>query len=89
MHRTTPKRQIQHRPRPRRQTHILQLPHPNQLQRKSRLRHQPRLKPARRPHKPHLGPMRIPQLPRNRQRRNHMPAGPTARNQNPQSAFAI
>ena len=86
-HRITPSGRSSHRPQPRRQAHILQLPRPHQLQRKPRLRHQLRLKPPRRPHKPHLGPMRIAQLPRNRQRRNHMPAGPPTRNQNPQRAL--
>ena len=73
----------------RRQAHILQLPNPNQLQRKTSLRHQPSLQPPRRPHKPHLGPMRIPQLPRNRQRRNHMPTGSPTSNQNPQRRLAF
>ena len=77
-------RQIEHRPQPRRQAHILQLPRPHQLQPESGLGNQPRLQPPRRAHKPDLGAMPIAQFPRNRQRRNHMPAGSPARNQNSQ-----
>ncbi len=83
-----PQRQIERRPQPRSEAHILQLPRPHQLQPEPGLRNQLRLQPARRPDKPHLGAMRIAQLPRNRQRRNHMPAGPSTGNQNPQRAHA-
>jgi hypothetical protein len=81
-HSTTPSGRS-HRPQPRRQAHILQLPRPHQLQPNpasgtSRVS-SPRAVPTNRT----SAPCAVAQLPRNRQRRNHMPAGPPARNQNP------
>ncbi len=76
-------RQIGHRAQPRRQAYILQLSRPHQFQPKPRLGHQPRLQPARRTHKAHISSMLVAQLAPNRQRRNHVPTGPTPGDHHP------
>src|SRR5208337_3852024 len=76
-------RQIERRLRPRHEAYILQRSYPDQLERVPRRGHQAVLDPARRSDEQHLSPIPFLEFVGDGQRRNYVPARPTARQNGP------